>query len=60
MIIPDTNARGWLLWVLVNAKKKEVLRHEYKTSEEAKEDNQRLAKGTLGWKWILNNGTDPK
>lgn len=58
MIIPDTNAKGWSLWVLLDPQNREIMRHEYKTQKEADEDNNRLAKGkTLGWKWILNDGT---
>ena len=60
MIIPDTNIKGWPIWVLVDEANKEIMRHEYKSYEEAEEDNKRLANGTLGWKWILNNGSKTK
>ncbi len=55
MIIPDTNAKGWPLWVLFDTVAKEIMRHEYKTEEEAKTDNKKLAEGSLKWQWILND-----
>jgi hypothetical protein len=45
---------------LLDEPNREVMRHEYKSDEEAEQDNKRMAQGTLGWKWILNNGTKAK
>lgn len=57
MNIPDTNAKGWPLWVLMDMTAREIMRHEYKTYEEADADNKQLAEGRNGWKWILNDGS---
>lgn len=60
VVIPDTNAKGWPMRVLIDPALKQIMRHEYKTDEEVDEDNNRLAKGTLGWKWILNDPSKAK
>jgi hypothetical protein len=53
--IPETNARGWPLWVLLDQTTKEIMRHEYKSHDEAEKDNSNLAKGANGWIWTLND-----
>ena len=53
--IPETNARGWPLWVLLDLTTKEVMRCEYKPHGEAEYDNAALAQGKNGWKWTLND-----
>ena len=55
IVIPDTNSKGWPLWVLMDMAAKEVMGHQYKSDEEAIEDNKKLADGKNGWQWVLND-----
>ena len=59
VIKPDTNARGWALWVLLDMDTHEVMRSEYKSDKEAKDDNIVIKKYVKGknWRWVLNDNT---
>jgi hypothetical protein len=52
---PETNARGWPLWVLMDVASKEIMRAEYKQYGEAESDNISLSKGNNRWEWVLND-----
>jgi len=52
---PDTNARGWPLWVMIDVATKEIMRIEYKQHGEAEADNISLSDGKNGWEWVLND-----
>jgi hypothetical protein len=57
---PETNARGWPLWVLMDVVTKEIMFVEYKQHGEAESDNISLAKGINGWQWVLNDSSMTK
>ena len=59
MNIPDTNARGWPLFVLLDMDTHIVMRSEYKTQEEADEDNDVLKEyiKSRNWLWVPNDAS---
>jgi len=53
--IPETNAKGWHRWALIELATKDVLRVEYKSEDEVDADNKILGKGGKASRvWILN------
>lgn len=51
---PETNAKGWYRWALMDTTTKEVLRIEYKSESEVDEDNRMLSKdGKPSRIWIV-------
>lgn len=62
MIIPETNARGWYLWVLLDMDDHQVMRREYKSEKEAEEDNRILNKNKTNrnWLWVPNDSSKIK
>jgi len=59
IVIPETNAKGWHRWALVEIETKDVMRVEYKSEDEVDADNKILGKilskdGKQSRIWILN------
>jgi len=50
--MPETNARGWHKWAMIDVGTKEILRLEYKPEKEVDTDNKRLAAGK-NFIWVL-------
>ena len=50
--MPETNAKGWHKWAMIDVASKDVLRIEYKPEKEVDEDNKRMAAGK-NFIWVL-------
>lgn len=51
--IPDTNAKGWHRWCLIDTETKEVVRIQYKPEAEVDADNKLLIEHGNNYLWIL-------
>lgn len=55
IVIPETNAKGWHRWALIEIGTRDVLRIEYKSEDEVDADNKMFGKnGKPSRVWILN------